>query len=69
MRTNIEIDDELMTRAMELSGLRTKRAVVEAALRDMVEWRSRQKLRELFGKFPWQGDLDQMRGRPKRAPE
>ena len=69
MRTNIEIDDELMTRAMELSGLRTKRAVVEAALRDMVEWRSRQKLRESFGKFPWQGDLDQMRGRPKQAPE
>jgi Arc/MetJ family transcription regulator len=49
VRTNIEIDDELMTRAMELSGLRTKRAVVEAALRDMIEWRSRQKLRESFG--------------------
>ena len=69
MRTNIDIDDQLMARAMELTGLRTKRAVVDAALRELVEWRSRQKLRESFGKFPWEGDLDQMRGRPKRARE
>jgi Arc/MetJ family transcription regulator len=69
VRTNIEIDDKLMRRAMELTGLRTKRAVVEAALRDLVEYRSRQKLREAFGKYPWEGDLDRMRGRAKRAPE
>ena len=69
MRTNIEIDDNLMARAMELTGLRTKRAVVDAALRELVEYRSRQKLREAFGKYPWEGDLDRMRGRPRRAPE
>jgi Arc/MetJ family transcription regulator len=66
MRTNIEIDDQLMTRAMELTGLRTKRAVVDAALRALIERRSRQLLRESFGKYPWEGDLDQMRGRIKR---
>ena len=32
MRTNIEIDDSLMQKAQRLSGLRTKRAVVEAGL-------------------------------------
>jgi Arc/MetJ family transcription regulator len=69
VRTNIEIDDTLMARAMELTGLRTKRAVVDAALRELVEYRSRQKLREAFGKYPWAGDLDQMRGRPRRATE
>jgi Arc/MetJ family transcription regulator len=69
MRTNIEIDDELMARAMELTGLRTKRAVIDAALRELVEYRSRQKLREAFGKYPWEGDLDQMRGRRRRIPE
>jgi Arc/MetJ family transcription regulator len=69
VRTNIEIDDKLMARALELTGLRTKRAVVDAALRELVEYRSRQKLREAFGKYPWEGDLDRMRGRPKRAPE
>jgi Arc/MetJ family transcription regulator len=67
VRTNIEIDDQLMARAMELTGLRTKRAVVDAALRELVEYRSRQKLREAFGKYRWEGDLDQMRGRIKRG--
>ena len=46
MRTNIEIDDKLMARAMELTGLPTKRAVVDAALRASIERRSRQLLRE-----------------------
>ena len=69
MRTNIEIDDTLMARAMELTGLRTKRAVVDAALRELVEWRSRQKLLEAAGRYPWEGDLDRMRGRPPRASE
>jgi Arc/MetJ family transcription regulator len=51
-----------MVRAMELTGLRTKRAVV-AALRALIQRRSRQLLQESFGKYPWEGDLDQMRGR------
>ena len=67
MRTNIEIDDKLVARAMELTGLRTKRAVVDLALRELVEYHSRQKLREAFGKYPWEGNLDQMRGRIKRS--
>jgi Arc/MetJ family transcription regulator len=66
MRTNIEIDDALMARALELTGLRSKRAVVDAALRALIERRSRQLLRESFGKYPWEGDLDQMRGRIRR---
>jgi Arc/MetJ family transcription regulator len=69
MRTNIEIDDKLMARAMELTGLRTKRAVVDAALRELVEYRSRQKLLEAAGKYPWEGDLDRMRGRLPRSSE
>jgi Arc/MetJ family transcription regulator len=69
VRTNIEIDDKLMARALELTGLRTKRAVVDAALRELIEYRSRQKLLEAAGKYPWEGDLDRMRGRPPRASE
>jgi Arc/MetJ family transcription regulator len=66
MRTNIEIDDALMAKALELTGLRTKRAVVDAALRALIERRGRQLLRESFGKYPWEGDLNQMRGRIRR---
>jgi Arc/MetJ family transcription regulator len=61
VRTNIEIDDELMAQALELTGLRTKRAVVEAALRALIDRASRRRLKEAFGKYPWEGDLDQLR--------
>jgi Arc/MetJ family transcription regulator len=61
MRTNIEIDDELMAQALELTGLRTKRAVVEAALRALIDRASRRRLKKAFGAYPWEGDLDQLR--------
>lgn len=61
MRTNIELDDELMREATELSGLPTKRAVVEEALRTMVRQRKQAKVKELFGKVRWEGSLDEMR--------
>jgi Arc/MetJ family transcription regulator len=67
LRTNIEIDDKLMARPLELTGLRTKCAVVDAALRELVEYRSRKKLLEAAGKYTWEGDLDRMRGRPPQT--
>jgi Arc/MetJ family transcription regulator len=61
MRTNIEIDDDLIAKAMELSGLATKKATVELALRQFVEnGYRRQALDELWG-MGWEGDLDAMR--------
>ena len=61
MRTNIEIDDELMAKALELSGLPTKRAVVDAALRALVDRITRRQLKEAFGKYPREGDLEEPR--------
>lgn len=69
MRTNIEIDDELLAQAMTASGLSTKRATVEEGLRLLVRVRKQAKaLAELKG-LGWEGDLDEMRqGRmPHRA--
>ena len=57
MRTNIEIDDELMRRAMRTSGARTKRAAVEAGLRLLIQVREQVGVRRLRGKVTWQGDL------------
>ena len=61
MRTNIELDDKLLAEAMAVSGLPTKKATVEEALRHMVR-RHRQKeaIAELAG-AGWIGDLDEMR--------
>jgi Arc/MetJ family transcription regulator len=65
MRTNIEIDDELLQQAMTAAGLSTKRATVEEGLRLLVRVRKQaEALVELEG-LGWEGDLDEMRqGRP-----
>jgi Arc/MetJ family transcription regulator len=67
MRTNIDIDDELLSRAMAAAGLSTKRATVEEGLRLLVRVREQAKaLAELKG-LGWEGDLDEMRqGRTPR---
>jgi Arc/MetJ family transcription regulator len=61
MRTNIEIDDELMRKALRSSGRRTKRAVVEEGLRLLVNTRAQAKIRRLRGKAHWEGDLETSR--------
>lgn len=61
MRTNIDIDDKLMKQAMKATGARTKRAAVEASLRLAVQLKKQAKIRDLFGKVRWEGDLDAMR--------
>jgi Arc/MetJ family transcription regulator len=61
MRTNIEIDDDLMTRALRIGGFRTKRAAVEEGLRLLVRLREQEQVRELFGKVRWEGDLERSR--------
>jgi len=61
MRTNIEIDDQLMADAMKAMGVSTKREAVEEALRRTVRSaRQLTALRELRG-IGWEGDLDDMR--------
>ncbi|MGB2593076.1 MAG: type II toxin-antitoxin system VapB family antitoxin [Candidatus Acidiferrum sp.] len=62
MRTNIEIDDQLMRQAMRSSGKRTKRATVEAALRLLVQVRRQAGIRTLRGKIHWEDDLNELRG-------
>ncbi len=61
MRTNIEIDDRLMRQAMRSSAARTKRAVVEEALRLLVQTRGQAAIRRLRGTVTWEGDLNASR--------
>lgn len=58
MRTNIDIDDSLMRQAIRHSGVRTKKAAVEAGLRLLVETHAQQSIRRLKGKVQWEGNLD-----------
>jgi len=61
MRTNIDIDDRLMREALRSSGARTKRAVVEQALRLLIQTKGQSSIRRLRGKVAWEGDLDASR--------
>ena len=49
MRTNIVLDDTLVSEAMRVSGARTKREVVDIALRELVQRRHQRDMRKLAG--------------------
>jgi Arc/MetJ family transcription regulator len=61
MRTNIDIDDELMRQAIAASNAPTKKAAVEEALRLLVKLNSQASIRKWRGKIPWEGDLEASR--------
>lgn len=61
MRTNIVINDELMRKAQRLTTLRTKREVVESALRLLVEVKQQERIRKARGRLKWSGDLNASR--------
>jgi Arc/MetJ family transcription regulator len=63
-RTNIDIDDRLIERAMRIHGLKTKREAVDFALRRLVGTpMTREEMLALQG-TGWDGDLDEMRSAP-----
>jgi|GraSoi_2013_60cm_1033757.scaffolds.fasta_scaffold69016_2 Arc/MetJ family transcription regulator len=61
MRTNIEIDDDLLAAAMATTGLPTKRATVEEGLRLIVRLRGQAEALDDLAGIGWDGNLDQMR--------
>lgn len=61
MRTNIDIDDELMAATMKATGQKTKKGAVEAAMRLVTRnARLKQAIENMRG-IGWEGDLDEMR--------
>lgn len=61
MRTNIVIDDNLLSEAMKLGQIKTKKAAVETSLRLFIQIKKQEQLRTLRGKLVWDGNLDEMR--------
>jgi Arc/MetJ family transcription regulator len=61
MRTNIEQDEALVNRAQELTGIATKREVVDVVLRILVRLHEQSSVRELRGKLHWEGNLEESR--------
>jgi Arc/MetJ family transcription regulator len=63
MRTNIEIDDNLITQAQQLTGIQTKQEVVEEALRLLIQTYTQVQVKDLRGQLTWEGDLESLRER------
>lgn len=67
MRTNIDLDPELVSEAFELADVRTKKELVHLALREFVEHRRRRDLRELRGTIEFAEGYDHKRARDDGA--
>ncbi len=63
MRTTLNIDDEALAEAMDVSPGRTKTAVINEALADYARRKRRRGLLGLQGRGRWKGDLDGLRAR------
>ena len=61
MRTNIEIDDKLMSDVLKATGLKTKKDAVELGLKTLIRLNKQENIKKFRGKLQWTGDLDDMR--------
>lgn len=60
-RTNINLDDTLVKRGLKITGVRTKRELVDLALRELVRKEDQKSILTLEGSIRWEGDLDEVR--------
>jgi Arc/MetJ family transcription regulator len=58
MRTNIDLDDNLVKKAMEITGMNTKKAVINMILNDYIRRNNQKNLLKYRGKKIWEGDLE-----------
>ena len=65
MATNLDLDPDLIERALALSGAPTKKAAVTAALQEFIARREQRKVVELFGKLEWDPAYDYKRERSR----
>ncbi|MGA2508376.1 MAG: type II toxin-antitoxin system VapB family antitoxin [Chitinispirillaceae bacterium] len=60
-RTNIVLDEKLVEKGKKATGLKTSKAVVDFALKQLIRHSNQRRILDLFGSIDWEGDLSQMR--------
>jgi hypothetical protein len=65
MATNLSIDPELLERALEVSGEKTKKAAVTKALEEFIARRRQKRVLDLMGKLEWDSSFDYKRERSR----
>ena len=66
MATNLSVDPDLIERALEVSGERTKKAAVTRALEEFIARRRQKRLLDLMGKLEWDETFDYKAERARR---
>ena len=66
MATNLALDPDLIDRAVEVSGERTKKAAVTRALQEFIARREQKRLLEQMGKLEWDTSFDYKAERSRR---
>ena len=60
-RTNIVLDEKLLKDCLKATGIKTQRALIDHALRELLRHESQTKILELRGKVHWEGNLNEWR--------
>lgn len=60
-RTNVVLDDGLVAKCQKATGIRTRRALIDHALQELLRHRRQKKILQLKGKVHWEGDLSTWR--------
>ncbi len=63
MATNLALDNSLLDAALKVGGFKSKKDTVNAALKEFIERRKQQEIKELFGNLPADDDYDYKKGR------
>jgi len=58
MATNLAIDPDLLDKALEVSGERTKKAAVTKALQEFIARRQQRRVLDLVGKLDWDNSFN-----------
>ena len=66
MATNLSIDPELLDKALEVSGEKTKKAAVTQALVEFIAKREQSRVKELFGQLEWDAEFDYKKERSRQ---
>lgn len=60
-RTNVLLDDKIVKDCLKATGIKTRRALIDHALRELLRQESQTKILELKGKVHWEGNLNEWR--------
>ena len=61
MRTNVDLDETLVTQSMKISGINTKRAVLNMVLKEYIRKNNLKRILKYKGSNVWEGNLEEMR--------